>query len=1221
MRSTSLLALVRCILVVAVPATGFCQNPESPGSSHSVKKILYTAQLNGFLGSWGLCQNLPSKCLDVVKKNADGVQEFKKDSGSILVGMGDNFGPDALWGSSDPTNEYSTDAIISERSGADTSKSLAIHFMHKAGYDAVVPGKLDFAFGLGFLSAAATSDLPLIANNLTIRAVPSPECLSYPSVTTGLPILPNQAATPVGTASGGGSGGAGGAGTCSSTPDPPRAGSALTLVWPDANAIYPWTTAVAISVPDGEYVPDAGALVCPASVKVSSITSHSVDCVLWDRASAYEGTNLRMLETQAKLAQPRVATTTRSTIRFALGGDHPGPSAAAYIPVSSDGKISARSAGNPAGMLFAGTSVRVCLKKTPKKGQDPTKEEYGCISGKPLTVQRLFISRAWIQVGNGNEDVVFGALAPDSLNGLSPVDRQWVPKNPDKDPMMQVGVGDPAEALTQAVNAYNIVNKKTPATGILLAQMTPAEAKSLADSLGTSAADGNLTQVRMIVSAADEVEASPEWEVKFPPAPQPENPAAAQRSPRFIPVITPAPVFQTKNCLGEVTDSDPEPAAQLCLARLVYRDDRTLINAPALALSEGPKDHTHRLPPPNDQGAPSAENTYCDNAISDTWECKVLDGMREAMKDHSGAKPDIAILEEKQFDYLRSGINPDSPVQPGASQVAKALWKAGNLTRVTLKGSTILSILNQSQANQARSFQTMQSLRRSEQLRIRGIYMDKDNIYVRGIPLDANKLYAVATTDQLANASSDYPAFANTDLTLPEYFWRHKESTYVIADIAMMPAHESPSVKPRSATDLMIAFRDTPLGIDGNAALPQVASLAETHSNRTLFSETATPTPSRGGKRAQGEPLMHVILQQDSVGFSFSRPSQSDQNIGANLGGVTNPNVVAAHSDNFSAVSDARVEFYLKRRRCIFCLSDVGADSQFNLTHNVQGSTTASPALTTTTGAPIPKSSSTFPANLYVLSPFLDFQTNRFGVWKPMVVRPGVFSVNIASLTTYSASAPPAGSTTSTTDFVLHQKRTETVGVNLGTRFEWSDLNYLEFGYSYQKDHDVLAAVSAPGSGPCTLTNEITLATCTGTFAPNGALKASYATYTQDIGGYTLYDITRPIFKGPSAFPYHWPAKTLLLYQGSGYGNLFAFRREAASSTLTRYAFAINNNLQVSLPANLSFGPSYSLFFFQANAHGIGSTLHRHSLSAQLNYSFDWHGGLSRTKALAGQIQ
>ena len=331
-------------------------------------------------------------------------------------------------------------------------------------------------------------------------------------------------------------------------------------------------------------------------------------------------------------------------------------------------------------------------------------------------------------------------------------------------------------------------------------------------------------------------------------------------------------------------------------------------------------------------------------------------------------------------------------------------------------GSTLTTILTQNQTNQARTYLTLATVRQAEQLRIAGIYQRGKTFYVRGVPLDQTKLYSVATSDNLANTTSDYSSLSSPDQNFPDVFWHHGH-TINIADIGNV-ATGLPGV-PATTSLWEVSSLEAPyLGqvtkADRVAAAPQIAPITVTHSNRSLFSK---PDPTPKGvppgsslptlsSMAQFEPFTHVVLQQVAVGYSFSRPSQSDENIGANLGGVSNPNVATAHSDTFSSVADGRIEHYLRRGRCAFCLSDFGIDGQFNFTHTLLGSTTPSNAVTTA-GVPVSSTASSFPANAFFESPVFDFQTSAKSYWKPLVLRPGVFSVNVASATQYLASAPP----------------------------------------------------------------------------------------------------------------------------------------------------------------------------------------------------------------------
>ena len=605
---------------------------------------------------------------------------------------------------------------------------------------------------------------------------------------------------------------------------------------------------------------------------------------------------------------------------------------------------------------------------------------------------------------------------------------------------------------------------------------------------------------------------------------------------------------------------------------------------------------------------------------------------------------DRNVFEQKvNFDYVRSGLDSDGPYSPGnptADQMIEALWNAGNLTRVTLLGSTLTAILSQNKTNQSENFQTLPSVSRSKQLRILGIFQVGQTYYVNGIPLDSTKLYVVATSDNLATTTSDYASVASQDQNLPEVFWL-KHQTKNIAEIMYVAEHGSiAAVSPAllAQADIEAPYDSQNTGQitknDRKQAAPQLTpiELSLTHSMRTIPAYSTHPSLSELGEQAQLGSLWHIAVQQVAIGFSNARPSQSDQNIGTNLGGVTNPNVNSPHSDTLTAVDDSRIERYFKRGRCNFCAADAGLDGQINFTRSIQGSTTpshstANPMAQSSAGLPVPTTSVDYPANTYIVSPFLEFQTSKIDNWKPIVIRPALLTANVASLTQYLASGnvslslPPL-------DFVLSVRRTVTLGEDVGTRFEWSDFTYFEFGYSHQKSYNVLSDVSVPNLPPCQLNNSTTLSKCAGKLpATSGVpLTAGYSAYNQN-GGYMLYTVTQEFPRNnpfKDGYPVEFFKEGAVPLSGDRVRKFLRLRgrlEASTSSALTRYAFAFNNTLQVQLPANFTFGPSYNWFFFQANGHGLGSSLHRSSISAQLNYSFDWHTGQSLARALVGKTQ
>jgi hypothetical protein len=1214
----------------SVPAT--IQGTAPNRASDSTGVILYTGELDGLLGSWaGVDPPLSDDdWTALVDANAGYLLEHKHSSSAILLGMGDNFAPDL------PSNQYDPRNIVALRLSPHPMNRV-IRFMNQAGYDAVVPGKEDFAFGIEFLRAIAEQNsVPLIANNLTVQSKPSNECLSYPPPTPSLPLLTNQVSTPVsspssasgsgaaGSGGGGGGGGKGkgghggagggaapgaapGAGTAGSNngnscplsgspqssgtqPSPSPSKLRPALVWPSADAVYPWTASLAISVSNAKVPLGNDAWMCPYSPDVSKVDEIVPEnCVKWPRTPAEpssEETSIQENTFQTKLYS------------FSLVD-------VSSLPFKADGIIPQDQPAGPTGKLYPGNVLKFCVEEQQPLTQGRmSKAEYVCTL-LPIMVRRTLLRRAWISASDNY--VVFGVLAPDTLNGLPDIDRQWAT---DKlHPQMQVTVSDPASPLIQAMNAYDLLNPTKTARAIVLAQMTPAESKALADTLGARPFTRQRlrrTQVSLILSAADSVEATPDLIVRVP-TPQTTTSQVATSQGNFIPVITPSPIFQKAKCLSESPDQ-----IESCVARLEYTQNYgSLINVAATSYSQAI------------QPQASTDKTFCDNQIRKTWECDVLDKMRITLNDtHRKWHADLAILEQKNFDYARSNIRPDLPASgtllpgPSPDQMVRALWNAGNLTRVTLLGSTLMSILSQNQANQAQNFETSPSIRQSEQLRILGIFQDRDTYYIRGIPLDATKLYAVATSDNLATTNSDYAALASQDQNLPEVFWQDGK-TESIVDIAVL------LTQPLLAeSDLEGNYNPAQMGsvtpTDVWQALPKVAPLALTHSNRVLF---ASPSPVDLRRLAQLEPVWHDTVQQLSIGFSNARPSQSDQSIGANLGGVTNPNVVSPHSDTFSVVSDSRLEYYLRRGHCDFCLADLGADEQINFTRSRQGSTTPAQPATSTDGTPVSTTSVSYPANTYMWSPFVELQTNKLDYWKPIVLRPGVLTANVAAQRQYLTSG------TAGIDFLLEEKRAITFGGGVGTRFEQDDFNYVEFGYNYQMSYHILSDIMVPGQPPCFLNSKTTISMCAmklpGTIGV--PLEASYSNYGQN-GGYFLGTWTQPFPLHPFGkvqpiYPFNPIRKVLFLNQMTAFGNFFAYGNASSSSALTRYAFALNDTLQISLPANFTFGPSYNWFFFQANGHFPGASLHRSSLSAQLSYSFDWHSGLSLSKAAAGKIQ
>jgi hypothetical protein len=1221
---------------IAVPSQG--EDPQislavASQSAQTLKNsIFYSGQLDGFAGSAANC--FKSDCAERLDDAVNGILDLKaKAPGSILVGMGDNFAPG-------PGENFKTQLGVNQRMNFTfgAGNLPAIDFMHRAGYDAVVPGLQDFYFGAEFVRQAE-KQLNMVATNLVRTPMQPSTCPAYPQLPAMAILLANQISTSIasgnsssatgasgagggkkgGKKGGGGgssassSGGAAGSGTGGAAPGAcqTQAGAeaskgtdtkhpAPKLLWPDGNSIYPWTTEVVMS----EKLPldsdPSNVYLCSSEGPKPLPTFDSSKCTLLK------------LNSDSSSSNPHFAITDPND-----------------LGVKEDGSIVPITQQRPKFRLLGGATGELCYTYK-AKGNHTYKS---CTT---ITVQEPMFQHVWLAPANTNY-IIFGALAPDTLNGLSSIDSSWYEDKHEPDVARKVEVKDPTSAILQALHAFNILNpEQSGINGVLLAQMTPSEAKALADSLSESSRGSNpnhvMARIDLIISAADLPEATPKANVdindperNLPNSDVSEGNEGDPDQPYFIPVFTPSPVFQKKDCLAQ--------DATKCLSRItpdpVPPPTGGSATAPApevamVQLENFPSDTIHRHNSPVSNRAETT--TFCTDrnmTPRHRWECDVLQRM---LKDPSAKvenSSDLAILEEKDFDFQRSSWNPNQTVQPTTLESAVILWKAGRLARVSLLGSTIEALLQQNDKFQTSNFQVLPSSRSVQRLKILGITKVGQVYYINGMPLSESQTYSVATTDRLANTTSDFPQLAQRDLDNPSLFPIHG-NTVQIADIA--PSTPSPSPQPAAPCHESLC---RPADLEGAETLPvekQKAPSAKlpsySSSSRTL-SEKEFNGLSNDEKDEQLRPMFRVILEQGALSYSAATPNQQDSYIGVNFGGVSNPNVSAAYSKSESALQNARMEWYPTHGRRMR-LEDVGLDELVNVAESYQGSLappTTTPAMTTT-GELVPERLMSVTANNITLSPFLEFQTPRFPYWKALVVR-GIATDNVAKPAPQYLPGCTAGKTVTfisngakttetcdagatSDDFHFSLQKTWSLGESVGTRIEKDDFRYAEIGFTHQRSHEVLSAVGVVDAGTennvtyfCSLTGNQSLSSCAGDMPAEagGLLTSQYSNYSQT-GGYVLALWTKPVINH-------------VVLQGSGFGNFFAFGNKN-QSVLTHFAFNAMGTVLINLPANFSFGPTWNEFFFQDNAtQRVGTSLLRKTLGAQLNWSFDWHTGVS----------
>ncbi|MGA3047443.1 MAG: hypothetical protein ABSD67_12505 [Terracidiphilus sp.] len=1262
----SLLTITLTIFACALITNAQDATPSGP--------IFYTGQLDGFLGSWTRCQPLtdggPSPCDKQDWK-------FDKKPGSILVGLGDNLAPDP---------ESFAPGKFPDRLTPHPLQLNVVRFL-AANYDAVVPGKQDFIFGVNFLRALGlpanmeNQPAPMIANNLVVQQIPQSTCASSPALTPTAPLLPDQvslAAASAGSGGGGkgGKGGKGGGGGSAGAAGSPGGGASSgaasgctpgvtdpeqhplskketanfpkpNMLWPSKDDVYPWTSQFTID-----------------TVDVEDSAHKPVPILFWLCRPEERAVSKAQDESLNTAACTPLTPDTQQTVS---GAERLLPSSDPTIPppfalVDESGRIADPPTTTKARYrLYPATQARLCYTFVNTKSTNGT--DHQCTDN--FTVQTPLFNYAW-RVSDNADYVIFGALAPDTLNGVSDTDKSWItaPKNGAKKDEPQIGsspsvlnntdlthqvqVNDPTSAILQALHTYNLLHSqsKHKKYGVVLAQMTPSEARSLAGDFASSAAyfGPNDAKIRVVISEANVYEASVDTRLTMNPAGQGEASTPGNASnPEFVPVFTPAPLFDRFDCLSLVWQS-PE-STRGCMAEVDFETDATH-NLPAT-----------QVPSSLPKRADAWKTPYCsDNDVNEqngkpvapnpinNWECHLLSSMRldtSALPRIVQNGTDVAVLEEKDFDFVR-GLSSIPPQDSDFPAAAKILWKAGRLARVSLLGSTLRTLLKQNDNLQKKTYQTERETIESQQLKIDGIYKDRSgNYFINGMPLMASQIYSVATSDQLANSTSDYPQLAQKDLDNPDLYpiqvhptqnsVQIRSHTCNIAYIGAQALKSNPVSCSNSQSHLLtVAELETHYDQPITAAVqPQSSGPAFTYSNRAYNKAADSSTEND----AQGRPYFRATMQQLAFSYALNRPNQTSAGIGTNLSGVTNPNVASPYSRNWSLLQGGRLEWYEPRLNTQVLgfpwFEDIGVDTQVNLAQSIQGSLTPQKAQLTTTQQPIPANSTSITGNTLGFSPFLEFQFRTHPDWKPFVTR-FLYSHNLWALPNYltgcSATSPtcivPSSSSgLGSFEFFLSQAQSNFYGASAGARYERNDFQYIEFGYIDQKQTNVLSALTFvpgpnfPNSTPpkclsvtsgksyaCPLTGNETPATfASGIYPANGSsMTATYAAFHQQ-GAYVdlFYNYFVKHLKG-------------ILLQESIYGNYFAYGNRN-ESILTHYAFNSSGSVLFQLPANFSIGPTLGEFVYQSNAaRGSQRSLTRMTAGAQFNYSFDWHTGVSR---------
>jgi len=232
------------------------------------------------------------------------------------------------------------------------------------------------------------------------------------------------------------------------------------------------------------------------------------------------------------------------------------------------------------------------------------------------------------------------------------------------------------------------------------------------------------------------------------------------------------------------------------------------------------------------------------------------------------------------------------------------IWKGDLLIVIPVRGSVLQAVMKRSRqfdANDDSSLSLTKEYHRG--LVTLGIKPDgyKDAYLINDLPLDPNRVYAVATTDYIALGDTGYPDLVDAalpGLPRPLYDKRklHSVSSLVCNELKKLPAGNSIECAP----DFTGKGYFDELEVAGPAPLPG-NTWQEGWKNWFLWRRLGQgPNVSKFEDWAQEQPTWRLSLDKTSIGFNVQRHSDKQSVLNKTFGGVSNSQATASRSHSWN---------------------------------------------------------------------------------------------------------------------------------------------------------------------------------------------------------------------------------------------------------------------------------------------------------------------------------
>ena len=349
-----------------------------------------------------------------------------------------------------------------------------------------------------------------------------------------------------------------------------------------------------------------------------------------------------------------------------------------------------------------------------------------------------------------NNVAIFGVVDPNLNEQVGILNFGWA-NDKQKKLTSRVSVEDPADALRQQLDYFEVQYPKFSGLKVLLAQMSPQRARALA---------ARFPDFQIVVSAADDDQATTNvtmatlWKSNSRSA----GTFLAVPTPYFDPAVRKGTVH-----LGVINASRNQREWQLSATALdgtpVDQEEDTAKNF---------WDRIKKLPDcllSDFSGKRELEKETYDNKTYLKW--LVLCSMQQ----HTGA--DVALIQTRDlFDQIpkldetpadlltRAKTYDENKVADENLQqmLDRLVWKGDLVTILQVPGSALKKALEQSAVYEAAEKSTLSlSVDNGRKLETLGIRSQGGEYFVNDLPLDDNRLYTLATTDYIGAGDTGYP--------------------------------------------------------------------------------------------------------------------------------------------------------------------------------------------------------------------------------------------------------------------------------------------------------------------------------------------------------------------------------------------------------------------------------------------------------------------------------